>query len=91
MKSLRALAVFPLLALATACIMPDQLAEYQKQVADVQQALEAVKKTQAELNQQVVDLQTRSGTDEPVKRSDLGANAGSKAEHYGGVWAGVKA
>ena len=71
MTSLRDLALIPLLALTTACIMPDQLAEYQKQVSDVQQALAEVKKSQTELGQQVAEVKAANGAGETVKRADI--------------------
>jgi tol-pal system protein YbgF len=67
----RAATFVALLLPATACIMPDQLAEYQKQVADVQRTLEAVKTSQADLTKQLADLQSRQGADDPVKRSEI--------------------
>jgi len=64
-------ALIPLLLLTTSCIMPDQLAEYQKQVSDVQAELSSVKKSQADIAKQLSDLESRAGTDDPVKRSDI--------------------
>jgi tol-pal system protein YbgF len=56
---------------ATGCIMPDQLAQYQQQVSDVQASLEAVSKSQADLSKQLTALETKIGADDPVKRSEI--------------------
>jgi len=64
-------AMLPLLLAAAGCIMPDQLAQYQQQVSDVQASLEAASKSQADLAKQVTALETKIGADDPVKRSEI--------------------
>jgi tol-pal system protein YbgF len=51
--------------------MPDQLAQYQRDVTDVQHSLETVTKAQSELSKQVAALEAKSGGDDAVKRSDI--------------------
>ena len=51
--------------------MPDQLAEYQKQVADVQRELAAIKTSQGELAQQVAEVKAENGAGDRVQRSDI--------------------
>jgi len=63
--------VLPLLVAASSCIMPDQLAEYQKEVTDVQQSLAAVKKSEADLEKRLAALEGKAGSDDPVKRSEI--------------------
>ncbi|HEX4823196.1 MAG TPA: tol-pal system protein YbgF [Candidatus Polarisedimenticolaceae bacterium] len=64
------LAVVPALAL-WGCVMPDQMAQLQSDVAKVQQELAAVSKTQGELSQKVTDLQAKVGSGDTVKRSEI--------------------
>ena len=56
---------------ASGCIMPDQLAQYQKDVADVQQSLATVSKSQSELDKRLGALEGKSGDDDTVKRAEI--------------------
>jgi tol-pal system protein YbgF len=56
---------------ATGCIMPDQLAEFQKDVTDVQRSLETVSKSQAETAARLEALESKTGTDDTVKRPEI--------------------
>jgi len=51
--------------------MPDQLAEFQKDVTDVQNSLAAVSKSQAEMGKRLAALESKAGTDDTVKRSEI--------------------
>jgi tol-pal system protein YbgF len=64
-------AALPLILAATGCIMPDQLASYQKDVAEVQRSLDALSKSQAELTKKVADQESKTGADDVVKRSEI--------------------
>ena len=67
----RAIAALGLLLAATGCIMPDQLAEFQKDVTDVQSSLAAVSKSQAEMEKRLAALESTTGADDTVKRSEI--------------------
>ena len=67
----RALAVSLLLLSTAGCIMPDQLAEFQKDVTDVQQSLATVSKSQADLAKRLAALESKNGGDDAVKRSEI--------------------
>jgi len=56
---------------ASGCIMPDQLAQYQKDVADVQQSLATLSKSQSELDKRLAALEGKSGNDDTVKRAEI--------------------
>jgi len=56
---------------AAGCIMPDQLAEFQKDVTDVQQSLATVSKSQADLTKRLAALESKSGSEDTVKRSEI--------------------
>ena len=51
--------------------MPDQLAQYQKDTADVQRSLESVSKAQADQAKRLAALESKSGGDDVVKRSEI--------------------
>jgi len=51
--------------------MPDQLAEFQKDVTDVQQSLATVSKSQSEMAKRIAALESKAGSDDTVKRSDI--------------------
>ena len=51
--------------------MPDQLAEFQKDVSDVQVSLAAASKSQAELEKRLAALESKTGGDDTVKRSEI--------------------
>ncbi len=71
MKGARILAALPLVLATAGCIMPEQLSEYQKDVADVQQSLQTVSKSQAEVALKVAALEAHAGTGDAVKRSEI--------------------
>jgi tol-pal system protein YbgF len=71
MSHARAAAALSLILAATGCIMPDQLASYQKDVTDVQQKLDALSKSQAELAKKVAAQESKTGADDVVKRSEI--------------------
>jgi tol-pal system protein YbgF len=60
-----------MLLLATGCIMPDQLAEFQKDVTDVQNSLKTVTQSQAEMEKRLAALESKTGADDTVKRSEI--------------------
>jgi len=64
-------AVLLLSAAATGCVMPDQLAAYQKDVADLQRELATVSKSQSELQTRLAALETKGPGDDVVKRSEI--------------------
>jgi tol-pal system protein YbgF len=68
---MRAAAVLVLSLASAGCIMPEQLAEYQKDVNDVQQSLATVSKAQADLAKRLSTIETKTGGDETVKRSEI--------------------
>jgi tol-pal system protein YbgF len=68
---MRAVAALPLILAATGCIMPDQLAEFQKDVTDVQQSLATVSKSESELAKRIAALEAKAGTEDAVKRSEI--------------------
>jgi tol-pal system protein YbgF len=70
-KWARAAAALPLVLAAMGCIMPDQLATFQKDVTDVQRSLETLSKSQAELAEKVAAQESNAGINEFVKRSEL--------------------
>ena len=51
--------------------MPDQLAEFQKDVTDVQRSLETISKSQSDLAKKVAALESKAGADDTVKRSEI--------------------
>jgi hypothetical protein len=51
--------------------MPDQLAEFQKDVSDVQHSLEAVSKAQADQAKAIAALEEKAGGEDAVKRSEI--------------------
>ena len=51
--------------------MPDQLAEFQTDVTDVQQSLATVSKSQSEMAKRIAALESKAGSDDTVKRSDI--------------------
>ena len=55
----------------TGCVMPDQFAEYQKSIADVQRSVDAVQKAQADQAKRIAAIEAKSGGDDVVKRSDI--------------------
>jgi tol-pal system protein YbgF len=67
----RALAALPLILAASGCIMPDQLAQYQKDVSDVQQSLATVSKSQADVAKRLAALEAKTGGDDTVKRAEI--------------------
>jgi len=67
----RALAALPLLLATTGCVMPDQMAQFQKDVTDVQQSLATVSKSQSEMAKRIAALESKAGSDDTVKRSDI--------------------
>jgi tol-pal system protein YbgF len=67
----RGLAAVALAAAGTGCVMPDQLAQYQKDTAAVQASLQTVTKEQADLSKRIAALEAKTGGDETVKRSDV--------------------
>ncbi len=71
MTKARAVAALPLFLAATGCIMPDQLATFQKDVTDVQQSLETVKSSQSDLDKRIAAIESKAGTDDVVKRSEI--------------------
>jgi len=71
MRAAGAVAVLSLALAASGCIMPDQLAQYQKDVADVQQSLAAVSKSQSELDRRMAALEGKAGDDDTVKRAEI--------------------
>jgi tol-pal system protein YbgF len=68
---MRVLAPLTLVLSATGCIMPDQLAEYQKDVTDVQNSLAAVSKSEAEMSKRLAALESKTGNGDVVKRSEI--------------------
>ena len=71
MSRARAALAFPLILAATGCIMPDQLATFQKDVTDVQRSLETLSKSQIELARKVAAQEAKAGSDAPVTRSEI--------------------
>ena len=71
MRGARAAAALPLILAATGCIMPDQLATFQKDVTDVQRSLEGLSKSQAELARRVAAQEAKAGSGEPVTRTEM--------------------
>ena len=71
MRKARALAALPLLLATTGCIMPDQLAQYQKDVTDVQQSLATVSKSQSDITKRLDALEKKAGGDDTVKRAEI--------------------
>jgi len=71
MRAAGAVAALSVALIASGCIMPDQLAQYQKDVADVQQSLATVSKSQAELDKRLAALEGKSGDDDTVKRAEI--------------------
>jgi tol-pal system protein YbgF len=61
----------PLFATLSGCVMPDQLAQYQKDVAELQQSLASVTKTQADDGKRIAALEAKTGGDDTVKRSEI--------------------
>jgi tol-pal system protein YbgF len=55
----------------TGCVMPDQVARLQKDVADVQQQLSGVAKSQSELQAKLAGLESQVGDGDVVKRSEI--------------------
>ena len=51
--------------------MPDQMTQLQKDVADVQRSLAAVKQSQTEIGQKVSALETKVGSGDSVKRTEV--------------------
>ena len=51
--------------------MPDQLAQFQKDVTDVQRSLETVSASQSDLAKKIATLESKAGSDDPVKRSEI--------------------
>ena len=51
--------------------MPDQLAEFQKDVTDVQQSLAKVSKSQSDMDKRLAALEAKTGSDDTVKRSEI--------------------
>jgi tol-pal system protein YbgF len=51
--------------------MPDQLAEFQKDVTDVQQSLAKVSKSQSDIDKRLAALEAKTGGDDTVKRSEI--------------------
>lgn len=71
MKPGRAVAALPLLLAVSGCVMPDQLAQYQKDVADLQASVAAVSKAQSEQGKRLAAIESKSGGDDTVKRSEI--------------------
>lgn len=71
MRGARVLAALTLLVGAAGCIMPDQLAQFQQDVTDVQNSLAVVSKSQAEMAKRLATLESKTGTDDTVKRSEI--------------------
>ena len=67
----RAAAALGLTVAASGCIMPDQLAQFQKDVTDVQTSLATVSKSQAELSKRIAALESQTDADDTVKRSEI--------------------
>lgn len=51
--------------------MPDQLAQYQKDVTDVQQSLATVSKSQSDIAKRLDALEKKAGGDDTVKRAEI--------------------
>jgi len=66
-----ALAALPLLLAMTGCVMPDQMAQFQKDVTDVQQSLATVSKSQADMAKRLAALEAKTGGDDTVKRAEI--------------------
>jgi tol-pal system protein YbgF len=64
-------AVLVVAAAASGCIMPDQLAAYQKDVADLQRELATVSKSQSEISTRLAALEAKGGSDDTVKRTEI--------------------
>jgi hypothetical protein len=60
----RALAALPVLLATLGCVMPDQLAQFQKDVTDVQQSLATVSKSQADMAKRLAALEAKTGGDD---------------------------
>ena len=71
MSRIRVLAALPALALCAGCVMPNQFAQLQKDVADVQQSLANVSKTQTDITQKVSVLEQKLGSGDTVQRSEI--------------------
>jgi len=67
----RAVAALAGIVAASGCIMPDQLAQFQKDVTDVQASLATVSQSQSELLKRVAALEGKTGSDDAVKRSEI--------------------
>lgn len=67
----RAFAALPLLLATVGCVMPDQMAQFQKDVTDVQQSLATVSKSQADLTKRLAALEAKAGGDDTVKRAEI--------------------
>ena len=66
-----ALAMLVPLAGTVGCVMPDQVAEMQKDVADVQAQLTGVAKSQKAIDEKLAALEAKVGSGDTVKRSDI--------------------
>ena len=75
MRALRCLSVAGVLAglpLLSSCVLPDELSQMQKDMADVQQQLRRVEQSQSGMEQQLAALATRDEEDpDAVSREDL--------------------
>lgn len=67
----RAFAALPLLLATAGCVMPDQLAEFQKDVTDVQRSLVTVSNSQADMQKRLAALEAKTGGDDTVKRAEI--------------------
>lgn len=56
---------------ATGCVMPDQLARIQKDVADVRQQMAQLQKEQAAVGQKLAGVEAQMGGQDAIKRSDF--------------------
>jgi tol-pal system protein YbgF len=65
------LAALPVLLATAGCVMPDQLTQIQKDVADVQQSLAAVSKSQSDISAKVTALEKQVGSGDTVKRTEI--------------------
>ncbi len=71
MKAVRVLAALVPAGLLTACVMPDQLAQYQKDVAELQASVTAVRKSQDDLSKRVAAIESGAAGNDVAKRSDV--------------------
>jgi len=53
------------------CVMPDQLSQMQKDLADVRQQLSRMEREQQDALAKLSELETRAGEDEPLTRAEL--------------------